>query len=315
MDINRFSIRVASMHILEISLFGSVNIFLNPGASEIRLTRIIQSMFAYLLIRRNRTHPREVLANLFWGESSSEHARGCLNTALWRLRLALEPEGTPPGTFLLINQVGEVGFNPLSDYWLDVAEFEHQMNSLLSQPVESISPDLIQAAERSLDLYRGDLLDGYYDDWALRERERLRFLYLNGLSCLMRHYNHQRMYEKGLVCGQRILAMDPLREEIHREMIRMYLASGQRSLAIHQFDYCSQVLAEELNIAPMEETQALFERVIAAPAVSSASLPLSDPQTLQQLRAQLDKTFQTINSAREEMIQMMQAVDNLLERK
>jgi DNA-binding SARP family transcriptional activator len=87
-------------------------------------------------------------------------------------------------------------------------------------------------------------------------------LYLNSLAHLMRTYEHRCDFEKSLACGQRILEEDPLREEIHRAMMRLYLQNGQRALAVRQYQICRDALGDELGISPMEETQALYNQMI-----------------------------------------------------
>jgi DNA-binding SARP family transcriptional activator len=158
--------------------------------------------------------------------------------------------------------MGEIGFNQQSDYWLDVAVFEKKVSSVLAKPIQAMEAADTIALERSLELCEGELLEGFYDDWALRERERLRALYLKCLAHLMHYHKDQKAHEKSLNLGQRILNYDPLREEIHREMMRLFLEGGHRAMAIRQYQTCCQILEEELGIQPMEETQLLHEQVL-----------------------------------------------------
>jgi DNA-binding SARP family transcriptional activator len=189
----------------------------------------------------------------------------------------LEPRGIPRGTYLLTTSIGEVGFNRESDYWLDVGVFEKKIGQVLAQPIEGMAATDASELENTLELCTGELLEGFYDDWALRERERSRSLYLKSLSHLMRYYRHHKAYEKSLACGQQILSHDPLREEIHREVIRLYVDSGQRTTAIRQYETCCQILEAELGIPPMEETQALHTEI-----VKSAGDYYRVPSTLRQ---------------------------------
>ena len=249
------------MTYLRISLFGSMRIYQDDLKAEIKLTRIVQDLLAYLLLQRHRLHPREVLLDVFWKDANEKQARGCLNTALWRLRCALEPEGIPNGTYLVSTNLGEVGFNPDSNYWLDVADFEEKVTHAASLSVDAVQPAEALALERALALYRGDLLDGNYEDWAIREREHQRRSYLNALAYLMEYYRYHKAYAQALTFGEKILRLDPLREEVHRAMMRLYCDNGQRADAIQQYQICQQILRKELDIPPMEETQALFQEI------------------------------------------------------
>jgi DNA-binding SARP family transcriptional activator len=252
------------MGILQIRLFGRVQVSHNNWKTEVNITRVIQGLLAYLLLQRHRTHSRDELAALFWGEQNQERARGCLNTTLWRLRCALEPAGVPHGTYLISNYCGEVAFNRDSRYWLDVAIFEEQIKSILATPHESVEASEVKELENIMHLYRGELLEGFYNDWALRERESLRTLYLNGLAYLMKYEKYYGLHEKSLTYGRHILEVDPLREEIHREMMRLYAENGQRALAARQYKSCCEVLRVELDIQPMAETQALYAHIMSS---------------------------------------------------
>ena len=265
------------MSTLDIFLFGGVRVSHTLWPQGVKVTRAGQSLLAYLLLQRHRSHQRDTLAGLFWGDHRQDQARSCLSTALWRLRSILEPGNTPKGTYLQMSPLGEVSFNKESDYWLDVARFEDGVTGVISPPVEAMRSDGARTLKQSLDLYTGDLLDGFYDDWALHERERVRGLYLNSLARLMAYYKKQGEYEASLDYGQQLLQNDPLREDVHREIMRLYLETGQRALAIKQYELCREILADELGIAPMDETRALREHLQATG--SSGSTPISDDRT------------------------------------
>ena len=297
------------MSILRINLFGSLRISHDSWAKELTLPRGVMGLLVYLLLRRHRLHPREVLADVFWGENSPEKARGSLNTALWRLRNILEPDGVPAGTYLISTPSGEVGFNQKSEYWLDIALFEEKVNRILTVPVQTIDESGVQELKSILDLYTADLLEGFYEDWVLRERERLRTLNIKGLMYVLQYdkYNHQ--YQKALSHGQRILDFDPLREEIHREMMQLYMASGHRTQAIRQYSICQKILADELGIPPMPETQALYEQIIGEPAKSYLQVGPPEPKDLGQALQQLSQAIEAIKFARVQIQQAVQYIE------
>jgi len=249
------------MATLRISLFGNLRISRADLKTEVRLTRIVQAFFAFLLINRHRVHPREVLSDLFWGDRPDEQARNCLNTTIWRIRRTLETGSIPKGTYLVRTPMAEVGFNCNCDYWLDIECFEKQIDRTLKKPVEVIDNDEADRLKRVLDFYDGDLLEGFYYDWALLERERMRTLYLNALEHLMRYFDYCGAYEEAINCGKKILYHDNIREEIHREVIRYYLKCGYRARAMRHYNECREILKKELGIEPMQETRALCREI------------------------------------------------------
>lgn len=251
------------MNTLHVYLLGQVRVLNDASPQPAKVPHHVQALLAYLILHRHRSHVREVLAELFWGDHSQDRARSCMNTSVWRLRQVLEPEGTPRGTFLLSETTREISFNILSDYWLDVAVLEEQSTRMLQLPVETMQEADAQALRKALQLYTGDLLEGFYEDWALRERERLRQLHLNSLVHLMRYFSYRHAFDESLQLGQRVLDHEPLREEIQREMMWLYAANGQRAQALQQYEVCRKVLAAELGIAPMEETEILHAEIVS----------------------------------------------------
>jgi DNA-binding SARP family transcriptional activator len=291
-------------------MLGQFRVAINGFASAAKVTYTCQALLAYLLLQRHRSHPRDTLAGLFWPDHSQERARSSLNTTLWRLRQALESNGTPRGTYLLSTSTGEVGFNPDSEHWLDAAAFEAQSRQVLAKPIHEMQAADAHALESALQLYTGELLEGFYDDWALRERERLRSVYLNSLAHLMYYYKHQKAYQESMVYARQILDQDPLREEIHREIMRLHLANGQRALALRQYEVCCKLLAEELGIPPMEETRALHTQIVnetgARPTpVIPGHASINYPQILQQLQQAIEG-FEEARSQVQRAVQLVE---------
>jgi DNA-binding SARP family transcriptional activator len=290
------------MGILRISLFGSVRIVHDDWSSEVRIAPKVQGLLAYLLLHGPRFHARERLADVFWTKYDAERARTCLNTALWRLRRALEPKGVRPETYLITGPSGELGFNWESEHWLDVRTFENQVTPVLARSVGMLLASDIEALETALDLYTGDLLECFYDDWAVREQERLRLLRLACWEHLMRFHQENGTYEQGLAFAQRILEWEPTHEEIHREVMAMYLAGGQRALAVRQYEICREVLARELGLDPMEETQALCARAKEGGGLNQeGSRNKLQPPRVRQARKQLSLAMNELGEAQKQL--------------
>jgi DNA-binding SARP family transcriptional activator len=242
-------------------MFGSMHVSYRHTKSELRLSRILRALLAYLLLFRNKLHTRDVLANLLWGEHAEKKAKSCLSTALWRLRSIIEQGTVQKGTYLISTPTGEVGFNHLSNHWLDVSVFEEKLKPVIELPVEKISEATANRLDYTLKLYVGDLLEGFYDDWILEERERFKALYINSLEKLMMFYGSQGSLDRAIMYGHEVLRNDPLREEIHRELMRLYMESGQSSKAMQHYKRCQQILEAELAVEPMQETQEMYASI------------------------------------------------------
>lgn len=302
------------MSSLRVYLLGQVQVFGLASQHPIKIPRQAQALLAYLMLQRHRSHPRDVLAELFWGDHGQNQARTCMNTAIWRLRHAIEPEHRSSGSFVLSAESGDVSFNPQSDYWLDVATFEDQSADALELSIEKMRDVDVHSLRSALHVYRGDLLEGFTNDWAIRERERLRTIQLNILVQLMRYYTHQNNYKEGIEWGQRVLAQEPLREEIQREVMRLYVADGQRPQALRQYELCRQVLAAELDIAPMEETQTLHAEILRGDAEQSSTTFESRSSSQQRVLDELRLAMRGFDEARAHLKLVMQLLEKTIQR-
>ena len=296
------------MGLLHIRLFGRVRVIRDDGP-EVKMTPTAQTLLAYILLRRAFC-PRDVLACLCWGEHPDDHARSCLSTALWRLRRSLEAEEAPRGTYLLTTSSGEVGFNWSSGHWLDLAVFEAEASRALALPPASFGLAQAEALQRAISVYSGDLLEGFYDDWALRERERLRAMYLDSLQRLLAYHESCGAFDESLSLAHRLLAVDPLREDIHRQIMRLCVRTGQRALAVRQYNVCRDVLAEELGIRPMEETEALYHQIVQdaeEPRVPPGNDQAALPQAIHALR----QAMREMENARGQLSRAVQLLEQV----
>jgi DNA-binding SARP family transcriptional activator len=210
---------------------------------------------------------------------------------------------------------GEIGFDFDSDHWLDIDVFEEKIKQGMARPVPAMDAADARALEEAQSLYTRELLEECYGEWVFRERERLNLLYLNSLARLMRYYEYHENYEQSLGCGQKILAIDPLREQVHRHIMRLYMKCGQRALAVQQYEACRAVLAEELHIPPMAETQALRDEIVATSKVSK-SLPApanGKSGSLHHALLQLKAAIQNLDQAQLQLEQAKLMVTRLSE--
>ncbi|MBN1661280.1 MAG: AAA family ATPase, partial [Anaerolineae bacterium] len=204
-----------------------------------------RSLLAYLALHRNQPQARERLVDLFWGDRPERRARRSLTTALWHIRRCLPEEG------LVRSKLNTVQLDPGSELWLDVDEFE----------AKAARHD-IASLETAIALYRGDLLDGFYDDWIIAERYHLEHLFCEALTRLMAAHETRGDHEAALATAARLLQQDDLREDAHRVIMRAYCRLGRRSAALEQYRYCRRVVEEELGVEPMAETTELNQQIL-----------------------------------------------------
>jgi DNA-binding SARP family transcriptional activator/predicted ATPase/DNA-binding transcriptional ArsR family regulator len=224
-------------------------------------SRAARSLFAYLAVNRDRSHTRDLLAGMFWPDLPETKARRRLSQALWQVQDVLaETSGGEP---YLITTGDAVVFNGAAPYWLDVDQFERALASV--EPIEHLDSEerwlALEQLKNGVELYRGDFLAGFYDDWVSFEQERLRERYLNALTHLVDLLAGAGDNQQALAYARRLTNHDPLRETAHRAAMRLYFLLGRITDALQQYERCRSVLADELGTEPSPETQALYERI------------------------------------------------------
>ena len=258
---------------LEIRVFGSLRLQDRETGAIRPLNGKVRDLFSYLLVAREVVHSREQLAGLFWGDRDDEKARHCLNTTLWRLNRLLASAGA--SNHLRIGAY-TIGFNTVSDCWIDVVEFETRCN--WAEATGNTAPEQ-QALlySQAVAFYDGDLLTDCYEDWCVIERERLRCLYSRALKWLITYHIARDDYAPAIEYARRALVCDPLYEEVHRQLMQMYLAMGQPTDALRQYRACEEIVRRELAQEPMPETQAFLGQILGLTPNLAASGPPHAP--------------------------------------
>jgi len=258
-----------------------------------------QELLSYLLLYRDRLHEREKLATLLWGETTPVHSKQYLRQTLWYVQSKLNlPALSEP---LLVVDHHQIGINPQAKFSLDVATFEQTFTSLEHTPGASLSLPQMEQLRQTVALYQGDLLEGWYQDWCIYERDRYQNIYLAMLDKLLSYSEVQHEYESGLAYGWQILHYDRAREATHRRLMRLHYGAGNRTAAIQQYHTCVAALAEELGVGPAKSTLALYEQIcadgvagLASPQAEISTSPESPapepPLPLQQLE-RIQKTL------------------------
>jgi DNA-binding SARP family transcriptional activator len=261
---------------LQISLFGTFQLYAHSAILTTVNTPRLQALLAYLVLHRGVRQSRQHLAFLLWPDSTDAQARSNLRTLLHRLRAAL-PD---PDTFLTIDSQS-VCWQADAPFTLDVVEFEKALAQAASARQTGDAKTLRVALERAVEIYQGDLLPDCYDEWVLTERDRLQQLAFAALEHLIEHLEQHRDYTAAIAYARRLLQLDSLREPTYLSLMRLYAASGDRTGALRVYHSCTTTLRNELGADPSPATREVYDQLLAAempgpiPATSlAASVPL-----------------------------------------
>jgi DNA-binding SARP family transcriptional activator len=203
-----------------------------------------------------RPHARELLCELLWPGHDAELSRKHLRVVLSSLRKCLERPDVPADSVLVTDR-NFVQLDPQS-ITTDVAEFESTLQ-LASQALDRSAQiaHLAQAVEG----YHGVLLPGFYEEWIVPESQRLEEAYFSVLRRLIHGLEQDGEVERALDYAQRGLSMDALREDIGRDVMRLYAATGQPALALRQYREMERALKSKLNAVPDSQTRELMRLI------------------------------------------------------
>ena len=200
---------------------------------------------AYLSLNDGEIDRRRVAGTL-WPDTDEVRAAGNLRTALWRLK----------GTGLPLVEAGKSSLSLGRDVQVDV----HLLGDWAARMIsgEFTADDV---AHTPWDLGRLEMLPGWYDDWVLLDRERLRQRLLHALEVLARALVDAGHCAEAVDVALVAATADPLRESAQRVLIEAHLAEGNRGEARRRFDEHRDLLARELGVEPSPVLVALVAGV------------------------------------------------------
>ena len=255
------------MSTLTVRLFGRFGItrqgqVRSEGQSPVGLgARRAREVLSYLLLYPDRPHRRERLADLLWEDTPLEQARKYLRQALWQIQAVLQREHDADGPFVLEVDPQWIQLHSCQCLQVDVRHFEAAIHCCHGIAGPQLDAGQRQMLEDAVQLYRGDLLEGWEQGWCLAERERLQNELLDALDKLVTGCAARHDSERGLAYARRMLAADPAREQAHCHLMRLHLLSGNRTKALRAYGCCERLLMQELGVRPSEATRALHESI------------------------------------------------------
>jgi DNA-binding SARP family transcriptional activator/predicted ATPase len=255
--------RLTEAPLLRIQVLGPPQVLLGDTPVTFARRKAL-ALLAYLTVTR-RPHSRDALATLLADAATDEEARGQFRSTLLDLRRQVS-------AFLVVDR-DTIALARDGTVWLDLAE-------LKAAAQDTSTSATTEWLARAVSLYRGALLAGLavsrapeFEDWLLRERERVQVLHCRVLSRLVDATAAQGDLQVAISWARRRLEEEPWHEPTHRQLMRLLGRTGQREAALAQYETCRRLLADELGTAPQEKTTALYEQLRAGPTAPPTNLP------------------------------------------
>jgi adenylate cyclase len=252
---------------LRISLLGPVSVEIN-GAPVSIPSKKARALLGYLVQRSGTDVARSTITGLLWSERGEEQARASLRQTLSELRAALSTLENPP-------------INANNDTITWIAGSGRIDSQELAKA--ALSDDDKELREAAL-LVRGEFMEGLsvdeaaFEHWLAGEREHLRQMAGAVYTRLMERAEGTGDIESALNHGLKLIALDPLQEQVHRSLMRLYAAQGRNDAALAQYERCKQELSSQLGVQPEAETETLARTIksgrrTGTPSVQTPTLP------------------------------------------
>jgi DNA-binding SARP family transcriptional activator len=216
--------------------------YVTQGTRRMDIPEGSKRLLVFVALHRSRIE-RRYAAGALWPIGDDARAAGNLRSALWRLRGA--------GIDLLFADKWSLGI--ADDVVVDV----HVVTDWAAKLIDgTATDDELIVVPWWVDAL--DLLPGWYDDWALVERERMRQRVLHALEALSRRLVLVGRCAEAVEAAMLASGAEPLRESAQRVLIEAHLAEGNRIEAVRSYRAYRQLLRRELHVDPSEELQFLL---------------------------------------------------------
>jgi DNA-binding SARP family transcriptional activator len=235
---------------IQLRTLGPVHLTGDNG-SEVRAILAQPKRFALLVFLaaagRGPFQRRDRLLGVFWPDRDAEQARAALNRAIYYLRQSL-------GDGVLLSRGDEeIGLAP-DRFWCDAAAFE----------IAVATAD----HETAIDLYQGDLLEGFFvsdapefERWLEDHRRRLRTAASHAAAALAEAEDAAGHPADAVRWARWATQRSPLDETGVQRLVRLLDRTGDRAGAMIAYEQFAQRLSDELELSPSPETEALVAAI------------------------------------------------------
>jgi DNA-binding SARP family transcriptional activator len=199
---------------------------------------------AFVALHGGRADRRH-LAGTLWPDGDERRAAGNLRSALWRLRCS--------GIDILETDKTAVRLRPGA--LVDIRSLSEWAGRVIDGTATDADLRIMQ-----WDPEAADLLPGWYDDWLIFERERIRQRLLHALERLSGRLAALGRHAEAVEAALDAVDLDPLRESAHRALIEAHLAEGNMGEARRVFLSYSSRVEQELGVPAGPALSALVSR-------------------------------------------------------
>ncbi|MCA1850208.1 MAG: tetratricopeptide repeat protein, partial [Acidobacteria bacterium] len=249
---------------LTINMLGPVEIYREPArplAHDAWTSKRARDILCFIASRPHRRASKDAIIDTFWRDENFDSVEKKLHPTISYVRKALNSNQLIKQNFLLYRD-GEYLLNPEFSYHIDTEEFDRLVTEAEAARRRGQAERCHAAYEEAAALYRGEFMQGSYDEWAEEQRSYYRDQYLRMLEKLAAAAQEAGEWERSHALAQKILREDPFREDVHCMVMRAHAALGNRVSVKEQYETLRGLLRRELGVEPAKDTQKTYQELM-----------------------------------------------------
>jgi LuxR family transcriptional regulator, maltose regulon positive regulatory protein len=251
---------------LTINMLGPIEIFRDrarPFAADAWTTRRARDILCFVASRPHNRAAKDTIVDTFWRDTDLKTIEKNFHPTMSHIRKALNSNQPLKQNFVAYRD-GEYQLNPEFSYSIDVEVFDRLITDGEAGRRARDFDRCIDCYERAVALYRGDFMQGSYDDWVEEQRSYYREQFLRMLESLAAVAERKQDWVRAMDLGQRILRDDAFREDIHCLVMRAHAALGNRVAVKEQYETLRGLLQKELGVEPAMQTQKAYKELVGS---------------------------------------------------
>lgn len=227
---------------IKVNLFAYPEIFKNGEKINFPFKKA-EALIFYMVLYKQAS--RDTIVNLLWGDLEEAVAKKNLRNAVYSIKRIFNEE------VLVSPKRSVIMLNPEINVEVDIERF------------------LSSNFEESIDVYKGDFLEGFYlkyeehfEEWVLELREYYKDLYIHKLQEIIEVYESSRNITKLKKYCKALILVDEYNEKAYRTIMYSYKEEGKYDKAIYVYNKLLDLLKKELEVSPDEKTINLYKEII-----------------------------------------------------
>lgn len=225
-----------------------------PGRS-----RKLWYLFKYLLLNKGKGIPPETILENLYPDEDYENPKNTLQNIVYRLRKMLSQEDFFSDfscNIVFNNGCYSLSFN--DDVFLDTDFFEEYIHR--AESVKNKEPDeAAEYYEKAMELYRGDYFpELLYEDWVIPKRNYYRRLFIESVLGLVKIYQSNKEYDKGIKVCERAIQIEAYEEDLHVCFMENLIGKGKIKEAQNHYELYTSMLYKQFGIKPTQELQKIY---------------------------------------------------------